>query len=157
MDCKRKLEILVAADFSEWREWWRAKSGGKEPSTAHGFGHMLFGMAGAASLLAQTGCQSEERLQLLISTYQHLVADYATIPFDEMDRSDEDFRFLFDYKAGLEKLGQKVEAFASKTRAHKMKASEAWPEYQDLMTTIHGLMKTDYRAQVLKKYNIAYA
>lgn len=156
MDTKRKLEILAAADFSEWRKWGRAKQEGKDPSEVHGFGNALVGMAGAASTFAD-GYQREKSLEILLYGYRCLSEDYATIPFYEIDPQDPDFRFLFQYRERLNELGQKVEAFATRTQENGMKASREWPEYQELDKIIGELMKTNYRSQVLEKYGISFS
>lgn len=153
MDSERKLQILEAADFSEWRKWERAKQEGKDPSEVHGFGNALLGMAGAASCLAD-GYESKEILELLLYGYKCLTEDYATIPFDEMDSQDPDFGFLFEYRAKLGKIEQNVQDFATRTRENGMKASRDWREYQELHKTIGQLMRTNYRSRVLDKYGI---
>jgi hypothetical protein len=154
MDSERKLQILEASDFSEWRKWNRAEQQGRNPSEVHGFGHALRGMAGAASYLAD-GYESKEILELLLYGYQCLTEDYATIPFDEMNPKDSDFGFLFEYRAKLGELKEKVQDFATRTRENGMKASRDWHEYQELDKMIGQLMRTSYRLQVLDKYGIS--
>ena len=144
MDTKRKLGILAAADFSTWRKWERAKQEGKDPSEVHGFGNVLFGMSGAASNLAD-GLQPQKSLEILLYGYGCLSVDYATVPFDEMDPQDPDFRFLFQYKARLDELGQKVQAFATRTRENRMRASKDWPEYQELDKILFPLVCDQWR------------
>jgi hypothetical protein len=155
MDSERKLQILEASDFSEWRKWLRDKQEGKDLTEVevHGFGNILFGMGGAVSYLAD-GYESKEILELLLHGYQCLTEDYATIPFSEMDTQDSDFRFLFQYRERLNELGQKVQDFATRTLENGMKASRDWPEYQELYKMIGQLMRTDYRSQVLVKHGI---
>src|SRR3989338_10147576 len=149
MDQQKKLEILAACDFSEWRGWERAKLAGKDPSEVHGFGQILFGMGGASSYLVG-GHVSEESLELLMFGYKCLSDYYATVPFEQMDPTDEDFRFLFDYKERLDEFGRKIETFAERVRANGMKASKDWLEYREVQDMIGELMKTNYRETVLK-------
>ena len=113
-------------------------------------------MSGAASNLAD-GLQPQKSLEILLYGYGCLSGDYATVPFDEMDPQDPDFRFLFQYKARLDELGQKVQAFATRTRENGMRASKDWPEYQELNKMIGELMKTNYRSQVLDKHGITFS
>jgi hypothetical protein len=158
MDSERKLQILEAADLSEWRKWLRAKQEGKDPTKAevHGFANILFGMGDAVSYLAD-GYESKEILELLLYGCQCLTEDYATIPFDEMDPQDPDFGFLFEYRAKLGELKEKVQDFATRVRENGMKASRDWSEYQELDKMIGQLlpMRTSYRLQVLDKYGIS--
>ena len=113
-------------------------------------------MSGAALYLAE-GHQSEESLDLVLRAYETLAADYVTIPFGELDPSDTDFRFLFDYKERLDELGRKVEVFVSRTRANGMRASKDWPEYKELNDSIGKLMSSDYRTQVLDRNGIMFS
>ena len=156
MDYQKKLEILVAYDFSLWRKIQRAKKSRATPPTEKGFGNVLWGMSGAASSLAG-GRQSEEYLDLILCAYETLAADYATISFDELDPNDTDFRFLFDYKKRLDELGRKIEVFVSRTRANGMRASKDWPEYNELDDSIGKLMNLDYRTQVLDRNGIMFS
>jgi hypothetical protein len=153
MDSERKLQILEASDFSEWRKWKRAKQEGKDPSEVHGFGNALLGMVGAASYLAG-GYESKEILELLLYGYRCLTEDYAAIPFNEMDSQDPDFGFLFEYRAKLGELKGKVQDFATRVRENGMKASRDWREYQELDKMIGQLMRTSYRSHILDKYGI---
>src|SRR4030067_3566974 len=125
MDLEEKKAILVACDFSEWRGWERARRQGTSLSEVHGFGEILFGIGGAVSYLAD-GYESERSVESLTLGYKSLSNYYATIPFDQLDPSDEDFRFLFDYKKRLDEFGRTVDTFVERVRVNGVKASRDW-------------------------------
>jgi hypothetical protein len=153
---ERKLEILIEADFSEWRKWGRYKKEGRDPSEAHGFGGMLVSMGKAASNIT-SDISSAGMLNLMLYNYDILAADYATIPFDEMDQKDPDFAFLFRYKEKLDELGQKLKLFETRTRDNGMRASANWPEYQEFDRVMGELLKRNYRSEVLDTYGITFS
>jgi len=156
MDKQRKLEVLADCDFSLWRKIERAKQAGITPPTKGGFGNMLFGMSGAVSCVAEN-LSYDEMIGLTLDIYKMIEEDYSTVPFDEMDSNDPDFKFLFDYKEKLDELGRKIKAFDHRIKENEMVASNDWPEYNELMEFIGDLMAKDYRSNVLKVHGITYS
>ncbi|HRZ85483.1 MAG TPA: hypothetical protein P5277_01760 [Candidatus Paceibacterota bacterium] len=161
MDQQRKLEILVQCDFSEWREWKRIEQRGGDVSKAHGFGNVFFGVCGALSNLADNLAEinntysSKDNLELVMFGYRLLSDKYSTIPFSEMEPSDEDFKFLFDYKEKLDMFGEKIQAFTQRLKAENMNGSREWPEYIQMEEILKDLAQRDYRKTILQKHGIA--
>ena len=150
MDYARKLEILAKADFSEWRSNWELP----------GIGNLFFGMRGSLSYMADHHDEKYiSRLQHIICNYNNLIIFYSKIPFEEMDRSDNDFEFLFNFRDQIENLGDKVEKFVDKCIGSKFKASRDWKEYQELDYHINILfsLSSDYRDVVLERNGIKFS
>ncbi len=154
MDLQRKLELLERADLSQWRKSQRAKAAGLPVSGIAGLGNLLLAIAGPVSNLgAGINLGAVERLT---EAYKAIRADYETIPFEEMDKEDEDFRFLFEYRHKINELEGKIEAFVAKVEQNNGIGQSEWPEYQELWSAIKGLMSNNYRSIVLEKYGMAY-
>jgi len=156
MDQQRKIELLVKCDFSKWRRIKRAKLAGETPLTVSGTGNLLQGMGVMVSNIIE-GNEVERFLEITLNNYRIMKEDYETVPFDEMDINDPDFKFLFDFKKGLDELGRKVYYFVCKVRENSMTVSPDWSESQELEKKILELDRMDYRKQVLEKYGVAYS
>ena len=150
MDLARKLQILEAANFSEIKMNLENKIG---------FGILLGGIVMNINVISRKNKSEIDELEMIRNInkdYNQLVAYYQTIPFDEMDRSDEDFAYLFDFREGLEELGTKLSIFLYKCLHNPNNISRDWSEYSEVNSFAKSLYTGAYayRHEILVKHNI---
>ena len=145
MDADRKREIIEGADFSEAAVLSQGKSG---------FGQLVAGLK--QSMQGLLRCTTDERARRFLgnvtSCYEDLIAHYASIPFDEMDRADEDFKFLFEYRDKLIEAGKQIQFFLDKVEQNGLRASDEWNEYQSAISVtieLWGMMHR-FRGEILQ-------
>ena len=145
MDAERKREIITGADFSEASVLSQGKSG---------FGQLVAGLK--QSMQALLRCTTDERARRCLgnvaSCYEDLISYYDSIPFDEMDRDDEDFRFLFEYREKLIEAGKQIQSFLDRVEQNGLRASAEWDEYQSAISVTMELwdMMRRFRGEILR-------
>ncbi len=146
MDKIRKREIIENADFSEGKIGSDGKSG---------FGQLVAGLKAVADILTSSRLEDSQRkewLQRLTCEHDTLITYYDSIPFEEMDRSDPDFPFLFNCRDKIEEIGIKLESYVDKCLANSLKGSREWSEFTELNSVIMELwnMMHHFRDTILK-------
>ncbi len=153
---RSKLEILAACDFSEWRGWERAKQAGKDPFEVRGFGNVFTGGLYFAVTTLAGGVGREGTIESAKSSYQLLRDYYDSCPWDEINKhaDDGDFKFLLDYRTGLENLEVRLDAFTHRCVAEDFAFSIGWQEFVELKEAMDYLLNMNYRRDVLRKFGI---
>jgi len=154
MNLERKLQILRNCDFSSWRKW--KIEGNKQESLVMGFGFAIRYIQNLADDIVD-GLSHEDAINNMHQCYGIVMSDYATVPFEEIDRSDEDFRFLFEYRDGLTKLGRRINVFVNQCRKLEFSVNNEMQEYADLVSQVENLKQRDYRTSVLRKYELVWS
>ena len=103
MDIKRKLELLARYNFSGYASEYKK----------NGFGNLVAGIFSETDLAVSRKKTSlkNHSFDRQNEFYWKLVEYYNKVDFEELDKEDEDFRFLFDYSDKLIKLGQELNNF----------------------------------------------
>jgi len=103
MEQAEKLEILAACDFSGWRE---VRRGQPESSVSMA---VLEAFASVTNLVGRI--ETEAAVERGRLAYNTALAYYDRIPWERMDSSDNDFRWLFNYREKLQEYARRLENF----------------------------------------------
>jgi hypothetical protein len=156
MDELEKLEILAACDFSLWRKLERLGV-----RTAHelitGFSHYKLRLSDAVNFLSK-GMGDDKDFEDSIFCYGSMIMDYDSIPFEDLDKNDPHFSFLFEYRDLLTELGQSLRSFILRYGAEGGPGIDGsdWEETNVFFDTLERLSERNYRKEVLKPLGIAY-
>jgi uncharacterized protein YdcH (DUF465 family) len=149
MEERRKLELLVKYDFSDWRYWVEGKR------VKEYWGLVGSGLAGIFYLLSAIDREDQigaiKKFKGLEESYSVMISKYSEIDFSELDLEDPDFKFLFDYSEKLIDLGKEINHLEQNILegrdASINKSLEIAKELRDM----------NYRDQVLDKYGLKYS
>ena len=152
MDRERKIQILEDADFTERK---------MQPLGKIGFGQLVASLNACVNMLCHSklkGDKAQYWLQGFICTYNYLITYYDSIPFEEMDREDEDFKFLFEYRDMLDGAYESFVAFVDKCISNNFRGSAEWVEAQEAKLLIRELYDKmhHYRSKILKELGTTY-
>ena len=143
MDNRKKLEILADADFSRAAKILRARaSGQKEPPDVIGFKEAVYTMMVTTGYIGN-GNLPASRIAELEALHGQLASDYSTIPFDQMDQSDNHFKFLFQQRDRIAELGDRVAAFKQAASIVNGRLTDS-PEYSHLWAVLDRLLNSSY-------------
>ena len=152
MNQSEKLALLAQCDFSWWREQDRPEYVGKKWGEVMGIGNAVHGLYGGIDNVVD-GVRPQSSMEVVDIAYQFISDCYARIPFERMDRSDIDFRFLFEYREGLERLGEKLHKFKARFEADG-RVERDFPEFREVMQELENLKGRNYRRDILRKHGI---
>jgi hypothetical protein len=153
MDQKRKLEILVQADFSAWRKWEGLDDSEDNPT---GFGTVRISLFGAIATI-RDGKATFLSINQITMGYQYLTKLYDSLPWKEICQfpEDPDFRFLITYRENLIGLKEPLDVFVSQAIESELFVSKSSECYIKLAEAF-CLIERDYREEVLKRNGICW-